>query len=1009
MLINKFGLRKIAASVLLMFSSLLGAGQEVLSQERDVRLFSEGEHLQEHAQHGASLENFSSVLYNVRDLRHSDAQFHKAADALTLFHNNGEKLMLEYIANHPTSAKIPRAYFELGNYYVGLKNYRQGVFYYSKADVDGLSSEEQTTLYFRSGYALFSERRFEEALPSFDVVKYKPGHYQAAAGYYAGFIEYSNGNYSQALVDLRQAEAHESYKTVVPYMIAATLYKQGAYEELLKYADRLKDSVVSEKSEINLLAAHSFFQTKDYKNALKQYEDYFKERGSSLSGVQYRAGYSAFQAGEYDKAVERLKTAATEKDTAALYAAYYLGCSYLKMNRKELALPVFKAAGEKSPEALASEASHMYGLTALDLGKAEDAISEFESYLEKYPDGNHAAQVRDLLSQTYLNGNYYNKAIAYIESLKNRNQTINQAYQKATMLKGEELFNLEKYQEAIEMFQKSLAHPLKADYTAEASLWCAESCAALKQNDKAIPLYLAALKKSQFKLQASYGIGYAYFSKEDYKSAALHFTNYIADAPTNMPLYANALLRLADCQYVGKNYDGALKNYDKVIQLESPDADYAILQKAVILAVQSRYAESAQLLDRLIKSYPASAFVEEAKFQQAQMQFEQGNYEQAIRLYTHIISGNESSKFRPYAYARRAASHYNLKNNEAAANDYIEIVKQYPKHPIAKDIILPLQEALQSVGRSGEFEEYLAVVKTNRPDAAGLENIEFEAARNNYYQQKYEQAVKSLEAFLTSYPESTQAEEARYFLAESNYRLKNFEAAGKYYKMNLLNKTFSFYAKSLTRLAELAFKDGDYNKAVKHYRELESRAGNKKEQYSAWSGLTDAYFQKANYDSAFFYANIIISGGGVPPGVANRAVLTTAKIYLKKGDIQSATDALITAINSAADESGAEAMYLLAGIYFGKKKSRECYETLLDLNNTFASYPAWTGKGYLLMADNFIASGDAFQAEATLKSLQHFPLQEIRTQATEKLAEMAKELKEKQKQKAAPRDTLIDN
>jgi hypothetical protein len=61
----------------------------------------------------------------------------------------------------------------------------------------------------------------------------------------------------------------------------------------------------------------------------------------------------------------------------------------------------------------------------------------------------------------------------------------------------------------------------------------------------------------------------------------------------------------------------------------------------------------------------------------------------------------------------------------------------------------------------------------------------------------------------------------------------------------------------------------------------------------------------------------------------------------------------------------------------------------------------------LLLADNFQAMGDLFQAKATLQSLvEHFPLENVKQEAQRKLKEIEKaELETKQKVEA---DT-IDN
>jgi TolA-binding protein len=118
----------------------------------------------------------------------------------------------------------------------------------------------------------------------------------------------------------------------------------------------------------------------------------------------------------------------------------------------------------------------------------------------------------------------------------------------------------------------------------------------------------------------------------------------------------------------------------------------------------------------------------------------------------------------------------------------------------------------------------------------------------------------------------------------------------------------------------------------------------------------------------------------------NRAALMSGKIAMAKGDYETAQDEFLTIVNNASDESGAEAKYRIAEIQYISKQYKQSYETLIDLNKKFQSYPNWIGKAFLLLADNSQAMGDTFQAKATLKSLiDKFPLETIREEAKVKL------------------------
>jgi len=421
----------------------------------------------------------------------------------------------------------------------------------------------------------------------------------------------------------------------------------------------------------------------------------------------------------------------------------------------------------------------------------------------------------------------------------------------------------------------------------------------------------------------------------------------------------------------------------------------------------SKYGEGVAELDKVIKDFPKSRVYDEALFRRAQLDFEQGNYNEAVSTYSKLILDNPSSRFAPYAYTKRAASYYNLKMYDKTAQDYITVIENYPNHPAGSDIILQLQEALNLTGRSGEFDKYFDQVKNANPDAKGIESVEFESAKNLYFNQDYQRAIQRLASYINSYPESTRINEAKYYQAESYYRLKDINKALSLYEEISADKAFLFANKVEGRLAELEFKLAHYDKAIPHYHQLARLANNKKEQFTAWSGLMESHYLLAQYDSTAAYAETILERGNVNAGAQNKASLFLGKAAMAKGDYDLAQDEFINTLNTARDEYGAEAKYLLGEIQYLSKQHKQCYETLVSLNSDFAAYPEWVGKSFLLLADNYLAMGDSFQAKGTLNSLiDNFPQENVKAIAREKLKKITDEEVKKQSQLKA--DT-VDN
>lgn len=1001
--------------VLLSVISINLFAQDVLLQQKAARLYQTAVDLMAQNQFGAARENLNQYLtISSASSTRQDAEYYRAICSLNLYHADAEKQIREFIDRYPANPKASLAYAELANFFYNEKNYKKAVSYYAKSDFSALTPLQQNTAHFRWGYSLFSQKILKDALDQFNFVKAQGGQYGPASSYYAGFVEYSQADYANALTDLKRAEQAEAYASIVPYLIANVYYKQNDYDALLAYVKSISSKTdLTNADEIALLSAEASYKKGDFKNALQGYDNYLAGKESTASkSVLLRAGYSAYVLNDDKKALDYLKNSFADVDSVGFYSSYYLGLIYLKNGQKPMAQSAFDIARKYTPDqTLVEESSFQYAKVSYEIGQPDKAIAEFERNLKSFPAGVHVNEIKELLSQAYVNANNYNKAIDYIESLPTRAPAVVRAYQKATMLKGMDLFNQENYDQAILYFEKSLEHPIEKSYVAEAAFWNGEAYSLKRKYDDAAQNYLKIIEEGEenpaLLLKARYGLGYAYFNVEKYNNALFSFREFVLKSPHGQPNLADATLRLADCYYVSKSYSEGLTYYRKAMSFNSADNDYAHFQAGNILGVLGKYGEAKNELEQVIKNYSSSRFTDQARFQLAQLEFEQGHYAEAKDGYSALIASSPSSPFTPVSYVRRAASYFNLKEYNKTASDYITVIEHYPNHPAAKDVLLPLQEALNLANRSDEFEKYLAMYKQINPDAKGIESVEFEAAKNLFFNQQYQNAIKNFDAYALAYPQSTHLAEAKYYQAESYYRLKETEKALPLYYALDVDTTFSLSAKVTARIAELEFKQKHFEKAIPYYQLQAREASNKKEQFNAWNGLMESYYALSKYDSVQKYAQLILEKGSVNAGAQNKASLFIGKAAMGKGDYETAKDEFLATINTAQDENGAEAKYHLAEIFYNTKDYKQCYETLLGLNSDFSSYTEWVGKSYLLIAEYFLAINDSYQAKATLQSLvDNFPLDEIKNQATAKL----KEIEEKElKQQPVKSDTTDKN
>ncbi|WP_185152586.1 tetratricopeptide repeat protein, partial [Fulvivirga aurantia] len=910
-----------------------------MSQSEPTRLYLKGLELIDKNNFTAARETFEEYLQMASDgVRKADAQYYKAYAALSLYHEDGEKLVESFIRENENHPKAALAYYELGNFYFKDKKYNKATEYLSKVRLSLIGKEKRNETRFKLGYAHFAQREFDEAITFFNALKDQSGKYEPAANYYAGYIAYEQGNLDAAVKDLKKAEQDDAYKSVVPAMLADLYYKQGRYDELLAYSDKvLNGGTRVNQGDFYLLAAEAHTQKGNYDRAVAFYDKYVEGIQNPPIEVHYRVGYANFKAGNNDKAITHLKQAASTTDEIGTYASYYLGIAYLKEGNKIYAITAFDNARRTDVNSeLSEESAYQYAKLSYDLDRVEESIAGARAFLERYPKSKHVEEVGDILSDAYLNTNNYNLAIEYIEGVPNPNVRQQEVCQKATFLKGMELFNKGEYRNAIGLFDKSLKFDHSKKYRAMAGLWAGEAYSVGKRYEQAIPYYQKALwtgidKSDESILKTRYGLGYAYYNTKQYSKAREQFSEYIRNSSQGEAgdFYDDALLRLADTHYVSKNYNEALSFYQRAIKTNSVDNDYARLQAGTVLGIQGSTEAAIEQFNYIITNYGQSRYLDDALFQKAQLNFEKGNYEEAVKNFTALIQRKPSSQFVPYAYMRRASSNYNLKAYDKSINDYVKVLDKYNTHSVAEEALLPLQEVLNLQGRSSEFNGYLSSYKQANPDKKGLESVEFETAKNQYFNLAYEKSISSFKSFIQDYPNSGKRSEAKYYIAESYYRLNENENALEYYNELLASGSFEPMSKIINRIGELEFENGRYENATYFYYKLVDAARTKKEQYYAWAGLMESYFNLKKYDSVAHYANIILEKGNVNISSQNKASLYLGKAAYARGDYEVAKDEFLNTLNTAKDVHGAEAQYMLGLLFYNNKEHQKSIEALI--------------------------------------------------------------------------------
>ncbi|MEQ6121284.1 tetratricopeptide repeat protein [Reichenbachiella sp. MALMAid0571] len=911
-----------------------------------------------------------------------DASYYRAVSAVRISQKDGEALIQSYVETYPNDSHASSAYIELAEYYYDQKSYKKAISFFEQSSDQ--RSFQNDRISFKIGHAYFVENEYDKAIEVLSSIKYDEA-LKSDAAYFIGYIYKENKDNEKALEFLENGFASNEYGAESLKLYAVLLYEKGEYKEVNSVIDR--EAAGTNDPILLKLLGDSNYELNNYRLASLNYKEYLKHNRKADAASYFKIGWCYYKMDDAEDAIDNLKKAALAKDTLGAYASYYLGVLYTKDKNLVFASPAFKNASQYQIE-IQEEALYAHGKTEFDLTNYQTTITVFTDYRTKFPSGSHSGEVNEMLTQSYLNNKDYQAAISYIESLNYLSPKIKKAYQRITYLKGTEFFNKKEFASAISLFKKSLQHPIDIELSREANFWTGESYSFEKKYQNAVPFYQQSVQQGSD--LAKYSLAYAYYNQKQYDRAATSFQSFIMSytPEVNKRYLTDALIRAGDCFYVSKDYDRAITYYQKSEQEGAKDLSYIHYQSGVVYRYKGDDNKAIQSFEKLIQQYPDSDKADDALFQIAQITYEAGDYSSAINKYQNYIRKYPESNYIPYCLLNQAVSYNNLKNYKGATENYKMMLERFSRHETANSALLGLQ-GLAGMGEFDDFSTYLDKYKQANPDSDALENIEFETAKSMYYNLQYDESIRSFEKFLNAYPSSTLATDANYFIADANYRKSDFEKSLSGFYAIADNPDYSKYTKVVYRIASLEFDKKNYKESMKYFHKLKKYSNSSKETVNALNGLMENHFLLNQYDSASFYGQDLIDNHRISNEIESSATLHIGKSQYNLGKLDEAFDWLLLLVNSAPDERSAEAKYYVSRIFYDKKEYAQSLKSLFELTENYKAYDLWVGKAFLLMTDNYLATDELFQAEATLNSLiENSPVESIKKQAQDKLKEI---------------------
>ncbi|APU67250.1 tetratricopeptide repeat protein [Christiangramia flava] len=926
---------------------------------------------------------FDKVKDNTEDEKiKGDCAYYIANAAVRLNQPGADDLMEDFVTRYPTSTKTNSAYLDVADYYFKTGKYPLARRWYDRVDEKAMSRKDRERFYFNNGYAYFRSNDKEKAETYFNKVR-DSKEYGAQAKYYLGYIAYEGDDYESANEYFEEVKGNQRYSEDLSYFQADMNFKLGNFQKAIDQGlENLPKSNPQEKSQLNKIIGESYFNLGQYDQAIPYLKEYGGMRGKWNNTDYYQLGYAYYKQGDFEAAINEFNKIIDGQNAIAQNAYYHLAQSYLNLDQKQQALNAFKNASEMEFDVkIQQDALLNYAKLSYEIGNSYESPSQvLMTYINKYPESEHRQEMESLLIDSFITSKNYEEAMRLLEN--NRNFSDKQAYQKVAYYYGLELYEQGNYYDAIKNFDKALSEPRDQVITAKATFWKAESEYNVNRMEDAILGYrefrgMTAAKGTDEYKDLDYNIGYAYFKKNDYAKAIDYFKSYSSSAEAQGSKKNDALLRLGDTYFVNSQYWPAMETYQRAIDNGVTNGDYAAFQKAISYGFVGRNDTKIEELNSFLNRYPRSSYRDDAMFELGNTYVANNNTSQAIQAYNRLIRDVPESALVPKAMLRQGLIYYNGNEGNKALERLRKVVAEYPNTPEAKQAVSTARNVYVDLGRTDEYASWVRNIDFVEVSDADLDNTTYEAAENQYLNDNTAQAISNFEKYVRDFPNGIHSINANFYLAQLYYRDGKVDKSIPHYKYVTTKPKNEFSEQSLARLSEIYLEKKNYAEALPLLEKLEKQADNDQNVVFAQSNLMKSYYETGNFAKANQYAEKVLSNPASEEAAKNDARVMVARAAIQSGNESKARSAYKEVQKTAKGELAAEALYYDA--YFkNKDRNYEASNAAVQiLAKDFSGYKLWGAKGLVLMAKNFYALDDAYQAtyilDNVIKNFQKYP------------------------------------
>ena len=492
----------------------------------------------------------------------------------------------------------------------------------------------------------------------------------------------------------------------------------------------------------------AFTGNEDTQNAIKYYtlayENYPKNhlRDCAL----YSIAWTYQKRAEYTKAAEWYGKLIAEFPQSNLIPGAHVhigGCFYYAKDYQRAINELTKSRSEIHDEEEAGNADYLIAETFYKLDNLAEAQKRYKKFLIDHPSHKFAAEVTYNLAWSYSDQNNYAKAIEVFDKLTHRTDELGHA---ALYRRG----------------------------AAEQSFGMKEK--ALKTFDEVIQRE----RQGEWSDNALFDAGMILLEEKNISKAESYFMQLTSEFPKS-DMFADGCRMLGKCLLMESNFKDAQVWFEKALTIPTASFDVKIsasFNSALCLFKLKQFKEAALKFAMFIEKYPKHPKAIEAKYYQAEAEYQLGNFNESIRLYSALADNPNSTREEESLYGI-AYSFYKQEKLLQAIESFEKLLVEYPKGKFAFDARLRLSDAYFLLKDYKKATGSYRTVIRMFTDSNSIDFAYYQLGNSYLKDGDNTEAFKSFDGLIKALPHSPLADDAQFMLGWINFRQKEYGEAIK--------------------------------------------------------------------------------------------------------------------------------------------------------------------------------------------------------------------------------------